>query len=68
MSSPEVRDWERGEGLIWQYACARCGNKRDGLLDRKHGIGGYSWACPECGSHEITSWADWENATWVPKW
>ena len=38
-----------------QYFCTRCGTKRGGLLDHAAGIGGYSWACPECGSHDVSS-------------
>lgn len=41
----------------WQYYCLKCGTTRDGLLDRPHGIGGYSWACPDCKSHDIGSYS-----------
>lgn len=41
------------DSLIWQYFCNACGCKRGGLLDHPVGIGGYSWACPECKSNDI---------------
>lgn len=40
---------------LWQYFCRKCGYERVGLLDHPHGIGGYSWSCPECGSYDIDS-------------
>lgn len=35
-------------GKQYQYYCADCDCRRDGLLDHPVGIGGYSWNCPEC--------------------
>lgn len=48
----------------WQYYCRNCGNLREGLLDHPHGIGGYSWACPECKSHDISSRMATPTETW----
>lgn len=38
-----------------QYFCKKCGYEREGQLDHPAGIGGYSWACPQCKSHDIDS-------------
>ena len=41
--------------MKWQYFCRKCGYERDGLLAHEHGIGGYSWSCPQCKSYDIGS-------------
>lgn len=50
-----VRGVRVTEPSAHQYFCRQCGYERDGLLDHAAGIGGYSWACPQCKSHHIGS-------------
>src|SRR5688572_28047723 len=54
-ADPYADNTSDGAAPLHQYFCNRCGTKRKGLLDDAVGIGGYSWACPECGSHDVSS-------------
>lgn len=52
---PYLRSQVTLRPALWEYFCINCGTERHGALDRPHGMGGYSWSCPDCGSHDIGS-------------